>query len=527
MFINEDYGVAEEALEAFLQAWSEGKFEDAYDMLAVNSTLKQGLTRDAWGIRRRTWAEDAQPARMRFEIVTDSDFEVEPMLPTEGEGLEPTNNDELLEVFWSIEMKDTPLSSTLKELPEATVVYQEIGRHWFWTRYKLVEENRQWRIQDMIDEGAAAKRLSAADIEQRIDTLTAIIRDIAADLGLTNVEADNEEAISDFLTQISQDESSFEAILDQAEEVRWITLRGMHYSDALIVQAPQDEQGYSNAVAQATSMEEWERAASYLEQIIQRFPGQRGDALRILAIAQSNLAEEYEEERAKHFHELVEQTLRRAIEADHAVPSYTMLADLLLSNETHLDEADKLLQEAKARATEPKDTAMVEYSQGKLAEAQDDLQRALGHYQRSAKLDPQQPEIWTSLGNVQTTLGQTHQAMQSYQRAIKEGTEEPDAYIELAAIYIKDQKIAKAREILEEALSLFPEEADLYATYAMLELQSGNLRSAEEYLGMAEEIDPELEIVQDTRLVFDTIKAQQKAAQPKNKAKSSKKPKKR
>lgn len=519
MFFDEDYGVAEATLDTFLQAWSEGNFEEAYDQLATNSPLKQGLTRDAWAIRRRSWVEDAKPEHMVFEIVQDSELEVEPMLPLPGD-IATDANHELLEVFWSLEMQDTPLSSTLKELPQATAMYPEVKRHWFWTRFQLVEENGQWLIQDMQDEGAAALRLSPAELERRMAALTESVKAVTDGLGLTDLDPNSETQVNNFLTKISEDEFSLDDFLGQAEEIRWITLRGMHYSDAFIAQSPQDRDFYNTAIAQATSIDDWERAAAYLDMYIQRFPDERGEALRLLAISQSHMIEDESEERSQHFRNLLEQTLRAAIEADHSTASYTMLADLFIDEEVKLDEATQLLQEAQEHAHTPQDEAAVAFSKGKLAEVQDKPQEALKLYEKAAQLDPKLPEVWTYLGNVQSELGQKTLAITSYQRSIDEGTESPDAYVELAAIYIEQGKIEPARAILEDALRFFPEEAKLYAIFAMLEMRSGNLRHAEEYLAMGEEIDPNDEIVIDTRLIFDSIKAQQRASKPKGKNKS-------
>ena len=516
MFDEENYGVEESVLDSFLQSWSEGDFESAYDQLATNSPLKQGLTREAWAIRRRSWAEDAKPDRMNFEIVQDSDVEVEPMLPAPDSTSEQDDT-ELLEVFWSLEMQDTPLSSTLKELPKATVTYQEVGRRWFWVRFKLVNENDGWLIQDMQDEGVAALRLSPDELEQRMNALADIVKEVANDIGLSDIDPEDAQQVSDFLTNIAENEFSFDDILEQVEEVRWITLRGMHYSDAFIANTPEDEQVYNTAIAQATSIDEWERAAAYLDLFIQRFPEQRGEALRLLAVCQSHQIEDESDERSNHFRDLLEQTLHAAIDTDHAAASYTMLADLFIDEEVKLDEAKKLLQEAQQHTKTPQDQAAVAFSMGKLAEVQDNPQGALSFYQRASQLDPKLPEVWTYLGNTQSVLGQKAQAIKSYHRSIDEGTENPDAYVELAAIYIEQEKIDKAREILEDALHIFPDEANLYAIFAMLELQSGNMRHAEEYLAMAEEIDPEDSVVIDTRLVFDSVKAQQRASQPKPK----------
>src|SRR5690348_4077718 len=46
-----------------------------------------------------------------------------------------------IETGWSIKMDETPLSDTLPELPKATAIYTESGRHWFWASYTLVQEH--------------------------------------------------------------------------------------------------------------------------------------------------------------------------------------------------------------------------------------------------------------------------------------------------------------------------------------------------------------------------------------------------
>ncbi len=527
MFIDEGSDLAETALQAFLEAWSENDYAAAYDLLASSSPLRQGLPRDAWIIRHQSWAEEAQPSNMRFDIVTeedDTDTDASNsniiVLP---KATPVRNTEDTFEVFWSIEMTDASLNSTLKELPIATVVYQEIGRHWFWSRFTLVEEEGEWHIQDMFDEGKAAQRLTTEDLHQRMDVLAESVKSLAQEFGIEDIE--DEGKIEDIIQKVEDEQFSFEDLLGQVQEIGWITQRAMYYSDALIKKTPDDVQVYETAVAQATTMDEWERAAAYLDLIIQRFPDKRGPALRTLATALASLASEYEEERAQHFIELVEKILRASIEADHHPAAYTMLADLLIDEEERLDEAQTLLKEAQTRATNPSEQAAVEYSFGKLAEIQDNMQEALGHFLQTIQLDERVPGAWTSLGNAQRALGQNKEAIQSYQRALETDPESLDAYVELALIYIEQNKTAEARKLLEDGLSLFPDEPELYAAFAIAEIQSGNLRNAEEYLDMAEEIDADVELVQDARLLLNQVKAQRKALRPKSKGPNQNKPK--
>ncbi len=527
MFINEDNDVAESTLQTFLEAWSENDYATAYDLLANASPLRQGLTREAWIIRHESWAEQAHPASLRFDIVIEEDEEeASPNNVIVLPNANTTNTNatqEAFEVFWSVEMADTPLSDTLKELPTTTIIYQEIGRHWFWSRFTLVEENAAWRIHNMVDEGKAAQQLSVEVLHQRMDELAASIKSLAEEFGIQDIA--EEGKIEDIIQKVEEDQFSFEDLLGQVQEIGWITQRAMYYSDALIKKTPDDVQVYETAVAQATTMDEWERAAAYLELIIERFPDKRGPALRSLATALASLTGEYEEERAQHFVELVEKVLRASIEADHHTSSYTMLADLLIDQEERLSEAESLLKEAQQRATNPSEQAAIAYSFGKLAEVQDNMEEALTHFQRTIQLDERVPGAWTSLGNAQRALGQNKEAVQSYKRALETDPESLDAYVELALIYIEQNKVAEARKLLEDGLSLFPDEPELYAAFAIAEIQSNNLRNAEEYLDMAEEIDAEVELVQDARLLLNQVKAQRKALKPKGKGPTPNKPK--
>lgn len=518
MLTDENFDVAEEALDAYLQAWSGDDYEAAYELLTTNSPLRLGLTRDAWVIRHRTWAEDAQPAKMRFEIV-ESELDTQELLPP---AVRTQSTEEPLEVFWSIEMNETPLTETLNDLPLATAVYKETRRHWFWATFTLAEVDGSWRVHEMNDAGAAARRMPVQALNEQMEKLAAVVKQMADEAGISNIaEMSEQESTTSILEKLGE-ELSFEDILEQAEEVRWISIRGMHYSDALIAQEPDNESVYDLAVSQATSIDEWERAASYLELIIARFPSPetRGQALRLLSIALSHLIAEVDTELGEHYDELVEKMLRAAVETDHHPQSYIMLADLFLNREQNFEEVQTLLQEAISRATEPEDIASAEYSLGRLAETQEKLQEARQHYERAVELDSTLPGLWTSLGYVQHALGQTAKAIESYKHAIETEVEDEDPYVELASIYIEEQKPADAATVLEQGLMFFPESANLYATFTIVALQSGDMKAAEEYLDMAEELDPESDIVRDARLVLDTLKAQQRTNKPKSKSKN-------
>ena len=511
----------EETIESFLLAWAEQDYEEAYSLLASTSDLREGLTQDEWVERREAWAEQAQPEGLKYDIVLNLDDE--PLPPN------VVSMHKEIEVFWSIELQDTSLSTTLSELPMGTAVYKETGRHWFWVKYRLVEEDEEWRIQSMIDEGAAAQQLSLAELEQRIDTIAQDVKALAQEIHVDMDELDDSEHLH--LVKPEEDEGEEEsddlddALVEEIEaedrlhQLTWMTTRAMHYSDALMAQAPDNYTYYDIAGAQASAMLDWERTATYLESMAQQFPEERGDALAVLAVVLSHLCTQYEEEdkldRAGHFLTLLEQTLRDSIATDHNFLSTLVLANLLIMKEENLEEAETLLLQAQTVATAPKEQAQVEHALAKLADARDQPELALQHYQRTAELDPEAPDIWFNIGSVQSELNQTAEATQSFLRAIQAAPEDSEAYVELARIYMEQGKLASAREILDEGLDIIDDAADLNAARSMVYTLEGHFADAEELLTEAEEIDPDLEIVQEARQLLKARKAQRQASKSK------------
>src|SRR6266496_4153559 len=125
-------------------------------------------------------------------------------------------------------------------------------------------------------------------------------------------EDEDEEDLEEDLEDLE-----FEELAERFEEMMWITTRAMHYTDALITQSPEDPSLYEMGYDQASAIQENERAAAYIELQAERFPEQRGEALRKLAIAQINIARSYEanddEDRALNFIAEAEKTLRDSI----------------------------------------------------------------------------------------------------------------------------------------------------------------------------------------------------------------------
>ncbi len=51
----------EDVVYEFIEAWTDGEYEFAYELLSSDSELREGLSQEEWVERRRAWAEQAQP----------------------------------------------------------------------------------------------------------------------------------------------------------------------------------------------------------------------------------------------------------------------------------------------------------------------------------------------------------------------------------------------------------------------------------------------------------------------------------
>lgn len=458
----------------FIGAWSMGDFGLAADLLTRNSIQREGLSRDEWIDRRRAWSDESRPTRLELGFVHEREQSQSSIwLPASSS----TSLRKETELGWSLELNDTPLSGTLKEMPMGTAVNKDTGRHWFWTSYTLVREQNVWRIQSISDEGARTQGFSIAELQKRIKEM--------------------EDAIE---AKISQSNADRQALV---EELSWRLTQLLHYYDALIALLPFDyqinEQAYVRSIAAANP----ERTQVYLERLVQRFPNNRAEGLRRLGATLTSLAYKYEElpelqARQQHLLARAETTLQQAIDLEPNALSYTLLAELYLSQERN-DDAEVLL--LKARETRPagEEEAMIEAALGNIAMRRERMQEAIPHYQRVAEINPDFPGIWFNLGFAHRLLGNFEQAETSYQRAVQAEPGDIRPYSELIAIAMNQGNKQKAHDIAEQGVKANPDSASLRALLASVLQEMGDLHSAEKQLAEAEAIDPNQEIVQSVR----------------------------
>lgn len=483
----------DEVAATFIGGWALGDYGLNYDLLSSDSKVREGLKRDEWIERRRKWVNEAHPTRFELSLAREREAQAVQSsglwVPTLYSSRSITRKE--VEMAWSMEMSETPLSGTLPEMPLGTVVYKETGRHWYWNVYTLVQEDGRWRIQSINDEGASVQALPIEELQKRIEEESKRIEEISSRPPSSNRE---------------ETEANF-------EEAVLHLLHTMFYDDALLVKLPLDEAIYEDAFNRAMTLSNYERAIAYLDRIVQRFGQGRAEHLQRLGVLQSILAEWYQQrglrERSEHFFELAESTLNQSLAINNTFIGHMRIAEILINHNVRLDEAETHLNQAGELAVSNasiNDQAMVEADLGTLAMLREQPENALRHFQRAAELNPTLENIWFSIGMVQRALKRFDEAATTFKRAIENEPRDFRSYAELAAIYMNRRQFAEARETLEQGIRNVPESAYLRALLASVFLESGDRRRAGALLQEAERINPQDVMVQAMREEMDKRK---------------------
>ena len=473
---------SDEIVGTFVGGWSLGDYGLAYDLLSHDSSLRDGMEREEWLELRRTWANEAHPTRFELGYLREREAKAPTLWLPNTFGSRNISSRKEGDIAWSLEISDTQLSGTLREMPMGTAVYKETGRHWFWTSYTLIQEQGQWRIQHMTDEGATAQGLTISELQQHLQ--------------------EHDERINALIQQNQPLDESTKRL--QAEEIVWRIVQSLHYDDALIVKLPLDISVVGGAYNRANGIGSLERAIVYLERLATNFAENRTSVLRQLGFMQQSLSEYYAErnmsEREQKFASLAKASLRAANALDDSVPGRVILAEIILKqNDTDLHEAETLLNEAKTLASTPQEQALVESDLGNLAVQRNQATAALQHYQQAAEIDPNLDGIWFRIGLMHRNLQHFADAIPAYQRAIEQNSQDLLSYAELGAIYLNQREFTKARELTEQGLRAMPKSVHLLAMLSSIYLEMNDLRHARAVLTEAEQVNPNYELVQAVR----------------------------
>jgi len=478
----------DEVVANFAGAWSLGDYGLGYDLLASNSDLLAGFTRDEWVKQRRAWADEAHPARMSPGFIREREYNQQSLwLPGSVLSSRAATRREV-EMDWSLELVNTPLSGTLPEMPMGTAVYKETGRHWFWTTYTLVQEDGQWRISRMTDDGANAQGLPIVELQQKLQEHDERIKEITKQHSPTDPDG----------TQYY-------------EEIVWRMLQALHFDDALLVKLPFDRTIYEDAFSRAMSMRMVERSLVYAEAMADRFSSSytHGEDLRRLGAMQVALADQYVQfgmdERAEHFFELADNTIRDSLVADESAIGHILLGELQMQQGAYKD-AIVQFELARPLAENRDEKAQLEFDLGSSLIQLERFSEAAPHLERVAEINPNYAGIWFNIGYVYRVQKQYAEAEAFYKRAIEQQPDDMRPYSELGSIYMNTNRLPDAYKIVEQGIHTNPSSAHLKALLAAVLLEMGDRRRSLAMLEEAERISPTLEIVQAMRQALETKK---------------------
>jgi tetratricopeptide (TPR) repeat protein len=484
-FINPDLD-PDEIVGNFIGAWTLGDFGLCFDLLASDSPLSEGLSRDEWVDLRRNWADEAHPARYEPHFLRERERSQQSLWLPSSVLSDRVATQREIEIGWSLELTDTPLSGTLPEMPMGTAVYKETGRRWFWTSYTLAHEEDAWRIQRMKDEGANAQSLPIAELQQRLQTIDDRIREI-----------------------MDAHQPTDPGVEQYYEEIIWRTIQALHYDDALLMKLPLDRTIYDDAYSRARGLQLSERAIVYLEGIIQHFPKDHdiGNILQHLGVSQAGLSGQYKQDNmdklSEHFFELALESLRKSIEVNNAALAHIILAELFMTNNRE-EEAVAELQLAKSLTSDRDEEAQIEADLASIAMVHQNYDEAIARFKRVAEINPNYNGVWLNIGLAYRRQEKYDEAETYYQRAVEEQPNDFAAYAELGTLYIVKMQLDKALEIVEQGLRYHPNSAHLHALLAAIYSENGDRRRAESELAEAERINPDLEVVQAMREMLHT-----------------------
>ena len=472
----------------FVEFWVNGEYDLAFELLSADSTLREGLSKDEWIERREAWLEEADPGELKPDYIHEREPQESRLwLPGLVSARRSATHKEF-EVGWSIELEETPLTYTLPEVPRPTAVYEETQRHWFWTSYMLVQEENEWRIQSMIDEAAIALTLPIEELQKRIEK--------------------HDKFLDEYFAKHKPKATDSDKTQQFLNVVVWRIMQTVYYTEALIKKLPLDFSLYGDVLSRLHSVLHYEHSLIYLEPLAQQFPD--GPRLRQLAAFQRQLSNKFfddaDDERGEHFLELSEEALRKSLSLENSFEAHISLAEILIDEKEHLDEAEDHLLQAKAMVTDAADDAHIELHLGEIAIEQKQYEDALKHFRHVADYQPDSAESFANLAMVYRMLERYEEAEDNYKRAIELEPDNEDYYYILSEMFSANKQPEKAIELLEDGLINNPNSAILHMFLALRYLDSGDYRQAEIFIEKAESLDPDVPMGQMMHQVIDMMK---------------------
>ena len=493
---------SDETIVNWIGAWGLGDYGLAYDLLGDDNPLRREQTRDEYVALRRQWAGEADPHGLRVTLVREQERRASalwvPGMPSGAAGgVGAIGQRPDYEAFWSLNLKDVDLAGAIPELPLATITSAETGRHWYWTGYSLTRDAtfNLWLLSRIRDEGAASQALTLEELQARIAEAREKVRQITAQ---QPPEPGSEQA---------------------AEALRTITgalTSALHYRDALAVKLPLDETLYREALTDARSLGNHERAAALIERRI----GRSGGAIEPrfeLGIEQYLVADQHARQgNAEAEAAWLDRAVKTLAQVAEEQPTGEHLQGLgeLLARQGHFDQAEARLREG--IALEP-DRAML-YSD--LADAlmnrigganldhreplgeeeqQQVAREALDALREASARDQTIPGVYTRMGAIYDVLGQPEDALVALQEAVRHDPADAEARYALGTLYLSRGQVAAAVPELESAVQLAPLNIPIRLALASAYAAAGRVAEARRDLDLIDRLQPGLPQVAELR----------------------------
>ena len=131
----------------------------------------------------------------------------------------------------------------------------------------------------------------------------------------------------------------------------------------------------------------------------------------------------------------------------------------VLLDEGRIDEAARLARDA---STVLPGSAVVEFLNGRVAEARGDHRTAARHYREASQLDPDLPGIWSALGENLAKSGDSKGASQALAEAVRRGQGGAAAAYNMGVVLSQKKQFREAIPYLEDAIEVDPENRDAY-----------------------------------------------------------------
>jgi tetratricopeptide (TPR) repeat protein len=124
--------------------------------------------------------------------------------------------------------------------------------------------------------------------------------------------------------------------------------------------------------------------------------------------------------------------------------------------------------EFEATAADPPLNANTRFAAGQLAEAQGDLERAVGQYREALKLDPNHRDTLFRLGALFTQAKRYNEAIEVWQRYITVTNHAPAAYNNLAFCYEQAGRLNDAEETYKRGIERDPQASICRVNYGLM-----------------------------------------------------------